>query len=263
MIHKSKRNRLFWKCNILHIRIRIYTFFTVRNVSDNPAYINFRVPYFRFQRQEYQPLAFKSQQWRGQTYCEISRLTQGNNFWSLRLETSFVDPDWFNCDPVPDPDPGIWWKKLFFILKKNCNTFIQGLHEGHPSNRRRLQHSKDNIQYFKTWIFFFLLFFVRHFCPTGSGSDSQSGSGYGPSRPKSIRILIHNTEGQAVTSKYLFSIYDRKTKFFSLSLWRFLVLVSDVQMQELGSSDAFNILTQLLVYYPRNELKILWEKPFT
>ncbi len=53
-----------------------------------------------------------------------------------------------------------YWKKIY-SWKKNC-----GLNKERPSYRRSLQLSKENIQHFKTWNFFyFFSTFVGHFCP--------------------------------------------------------------------------------------------------
>jgi hypothetical protein len=60
---------------------------------------------------------------------------------------------------IPDPDPGFDDLKLkkyiagnliSIFLIKNCNLLFLGLHTGHPSYRRSLQPSKENIQYLKT-----------------------------------------------------------------------------------------------------------------
>jgi hypothetical protein len=44
-----------------------------------------------------------------------------------------------------------------------------GLHEGHPSYRRSLQSSKENIQHYKKLNLLTFSIFVGHFCPPGSG----------------------------------------------------------------------------------------------
>jgi hypothetical protein len=80
-----------------------------------------------------------------------------------------LDPDSVNPDPDPDPafqvnpdpDPGFDSQKIeekntgdffsfFLLLIKKCIYLSAGLHKGRPSYRRSLQHSKENIQHFKT-----------------------------------------------------------------------------------------------------------------
>jgi hypothetical protein len=70
------------------------------------------------------------------------------------------------------------WKKLtaekkiinFFDQKLQLQYLSPGLHKEHPSYRRSLQPSKENIQHFKKLnILIFFLFFVGHSCPPGSG----------------------------------------------------------------------------------------------
>ena len=83
---------------------------------------------------------------------------------------------------IPDPDPGFddlklkknysWNKEIIFFGSKNTIYLSLGLHEGRPSYRRSLQHSKKNIQHFKTWKFCTFSIFVGYFCPPGSGSGS-------------------------------------------------------------------------------------------
>ncbi len=73
-----------------------------------------------------------------------------------------------------DPDPGFWWPKIerkklqwenfFFFWMKNYNLPIPNLHKGCPSYKRSLQFSKENIQHFETWNFWFFFYFVGHFC---------------------------------------------------------------------------------------------------
>ncbi len=51
-------------------------------------------------------------------------------------------------------------KKIKFFWSKTTIYLSRGLYKGHPSYRRSLQLSKENIQHFKTWNF--LIFF--YFC---------------------------------------------------------------------------------------------------
>ncbi len=72
------------------------------------------------------------------------------------------DPDSLNPDPntyldpafqVKDMDPRFWWPKNW--RKKNTDENFFWLKFAIylcPSYRRRLQHSKDNIQHFKKWV---------------------------------------------------------------------------------------------------------------
>ncbi len=61
-------------------------------------------------------------------------------------------------------DPGFWWPKIEEKIQLKFLSFFQtlqslGLHIGRPSYRRRLQPSKENIQYLKKWnLLTFLLF---------------------------------------------------------------------------------------------------------
>ncbi len=74
-------------------------------------------------------------------------------------------------------------QKLEKIQLKKCLIENSSLLKGHPSYRRGLQLSKENIQHFKKYLynFFLLLWFVGHFCSRGFGSGLR------------IRIWIHNT----------------------------------------------------------------------
>jgi hypothetical protein len=76
---------------------------------------------------------------------------------------SVVDPDSLNSDLDPafqlnlDPDPGFDDQKLIKITAEQNLSFLDpklqylslGLLQGHPSYRRTLQPSKENIQHFK------------------------------------------------------------------------------------------------------------------
>ncbi len=70
-------------------------------------------------------------------------------------------------------------KNVTFFISKTTIYLSLGLHKGCPSNRRSLQLSKENIQHFNTWNFFF----VCNFCPPGSGTEFW------------IRIRIHWPDG--------------------------------------------------------------------
>ncbi len=61
-------------------------------------------------------------------------------------------------------------KKYKFFWSTIAICLSPGLHKGRPSYRRILQPSKDNIQHLKTLNF--LIFFLGHSCPPGSGYGS-------------------------------------------------------------------------------------------
>ncbi len=65
-------------------------------------------------------------------------------------------------------------KNFIFFWSKIAIYLSLGLHIGRPSHRRSLQPSKENIQHFKTWNFFFILRVI--FTPLDPGPDPKSGS---------------------------------------------------------------------------------------
>ncbi len=65
----------------------------------------------------------------------------------------------FYADPGPDPglnDQKLKENLIYIFLSKHVINLSPGLHKGHPSNRRSLQPSEENIQNLN---FFFLTFF--------------------------------------------------------------------------------------------------------
>ncbi len=108
----------------------------------------------------------------------------------IRIHFFDTDPDpafeaEYRSESGSNPDQGFWWPKIEekkFRAKKNLIFFTTvylslGFQKGRPSYRRSLYPSKENIQHFKTWIFFiFFSSIVGHFCPPGSGSDPDSES---------------------------------------------------------------------------------------
>ncbi len=80
--------------------------------------------------------------------------------------------------PDPDPWPGsrVWWPKIeknleleiyFLFFWSIIAIYLSlGLHKGHPSYRRSLQPSKENIQYLKTWKFLTFFYFCGSFLPS-------------------------------------------------------------------------------------------------
>ncbi len=97
---------------------------------------------------------------------------------------SVVDLHWFQCGFGPSIFGQCWsgsddqklgktysWENLYFFLSTTGIYSSQGLHKGRPSNKKSLYPSKENIPQFKLEI-----------------SVSPSGSGYGSSRLKLMRI---------------------------------------------------------------------------
>ncbi len=63
----------------------------------------------------------------------VGNRTQVTTTYGLFLSV-VADPDSFNSDPVPDPDPGLWWPKIgknnsnfFSFLIKNCKFALSGI----------------------------------------------------------------------------------------------------------------------------------------
>ncbi len=154
-------------------------------------------------------------------------------FWSYLIFRKYrmaksrsVDPhwfiwgSWFGCSILAhcgswSPDSGIWWPKIVkFIVEensyfsfKNCSYFFLSLHEGllsqeKPPTRKTKHPALQN----STFLHLFL--FLHVILPTWiRGSES--------SRPKTMRIRIHNT--------------DKSILFFSNiveSFWGFLFSIS-------------------------------------
>ncbi len=124
-------------------------------------------------------------------------------FIKIGVASRVADPYSFYTDPEflaeylsgsgsktnTDPDPGVlmtknWRKKIYswkkisfnFDFKKTTVYLSLGLRKGHPSYKRSLQLSKENIQHFKTWnflIFFLLLWVIFALLDP----DSEYGSG--------------------------------------------------------------------------------------
>ncbi len=117
--------------------------------------------------------------------CELDAVQQVPHHTIPRV----VDPPWFNADPGPaffliaDPDtdtdpvpnPRFWWPKigkkiaavkLIFYGSKISVYLSLGLHEGRTSYRRSLQPSKENIQHFKTWMFFIIFYICVSHLPS-------------------------------------------------------------------------------------------------
>ncbi len=148
----------------------------------------------------------------------------------LRVRSGFnADPDtdpafFVNADPDTDLDPEFWWPKyswkkiLIFFYIKNSNL-------GRPSYRRSLHPSKENIQHFKTWIFFT---FVVQFGPPGSGSvfpmririqptkmnADPCGSGSGSATPINSQLCPTMQTGYRLPMKQ----YNRRKSPFLLGL---------------------------------------------
>jgi hypothetical protein len=59
-----------------------------------------------------------------------------------------------------------------FYWSKIAIYFFPGLYKGHPSYRRSLQLSKENIQHFKKWNLLTFFFFMGLLCPPESGSTT-------------------------------------------------------------------------------------------
>jgi hypothetical protein len=63
-----------------------------------------------------------------------------------------------------------------YLFLKFAMYLSLGLLKGHPSYRRSLKPSKENIQHFKKMNFInFFYIFVGHICPPGSGTEYGSG----------------------------------------------------------------------------------------
>ncbi len=119
-------------------------------------------------------------------------------FWFLNKILSTSVPDPYHLIRIRhfrlNPDPGFWCPKMErnWYVKKNLILFYQKLqftiyislglhHKKRPSCRRSLQHSKENLQHFKTLNFWIFSVFVGHFCPPASGYGStEPGSNPDP-----------------------------------------------------------------------------------
>ncbi len=95
-----------------------------------------------------------------------------------------------SSDPIPDSglDDQNWikkysWKKIILFLSKIAIYLSTlGLHKGRPRLRRRIWHSKEDIEQLKNEMCYFF-YFCGNFCPPGSRSRDpiesvsvQSGS---------------------------------------------------------------------------------------
>ncbi len=133
--------------------------------------------------------------------CRGSAVSKRGKFKNL----GGTDPDpWFRnkCESLSSSGfrALIWWPKLVkdYSWKKNlnfCNQKLQFMKD-HPSHRRSLQPPKEKMQLFKTSNFFTFCFFsfCGSFRPPGSGPESAFLMRIRTDRPKSMRILFHNTE---------------------------------------------------------------------
>ncbi len=68
------------------------------------------------------------------------------------------------------------WRKIFFLFGSKIAICLSL--QGPPSYRRIIQPSKENIQHLKKWsLLTFFLYFVGHFCQSGSGFRDPIESG--------------------------------------------------------------------------------------
>ncbi len=97
----------------------------------------------------------------------------------------------FNADPDPaffinaDPDPGCWWPKIYSW--KNVYFFDRQLQQQKYSSPKREQPPLKNLKFLHFW---------WKFLPHFSGSAFPMWIRNQPSRPKWMRIQIHNTSGR-------------------------------------------------------------------
>jgi hypothetical protein len=81
----------------------------------------------------------------------------------FRLNTN---PDPIRIQGYDDQKLGKIYSWNFFYYIFLIKSYLSlGLHKGHPSYRRSLQPSKENIQHFKTWSFLTFFYFVHPIHP--------------------------------------------------------------------------------------------------